>query len=312
MPVQLRHLRYFVRIVDAGSFSRAASVVHIAQPALSQQIAELEQELGVPLLHRSARGVRPTPAGEVLYREAISILGRMEQLPDLIRSSTQEIEGTVAVGVASVFGSAIVAQFLERCRATLPKVTVRYVTSGGSVTLRERIEAHTLHLAFTYEDEPSPTCARQALYRQSFFLIGREPLPGNPTSVSLHELTALPLVLPTAPNVARAKLDKTFAEAGLAPHIVSEADMNASVMAAVQAGIGGTVLPKGDFSDVPGCGKLIATAIEPPIELTAVILWSADGALTPAATAVRDLLHNFIEERVLSPLPPGAERIADG
>src|SRR5271155_5822066 len=79
--MQLRHLRYFVRIVEAGSFSRAAATIHVAQPALSHQIAELEEELGVTLLHRSARGVRPTAAGETLYREAAAILQLMEQLP---------------------------------------------------------------------------------------------------------------------------------------------------------------------------------------------------------------------------------------
>jgi LysR family transcriptional regulator, nitrogen assimilation regulatory protein len=91
MPVQLRHLRYFVRIVEAGSFSRAATLVHIAQPALSQQIAELELELGVPLLIRGPRGTHPTPAGDILYHEAVSILGRMDQLPELVRASGPEI-----------------------------------------------------------------------------------------------------------------------------------------------------------------------------------------------------------------------------
>ena len=79
--MQFRQLRYFVKIVEAGSFSRAASVVHIAQPALSQQIAELEERLGVALLQRSARGVRPTAAGDVLYKEASAILHQPDQLP---------------------------------------------------------------------------------------------------------------------------------------------------------------------------------------------------------------------------------------
>ena len=107
MPVQLRHLRYFTRIVEAGSFSRAASVVHIAQPALSQQIAELELDLGVTLLHRSARGVAPTPAGDVLYHEAVSILGRIEQLPELVRSGGPEIEGTVNIGTSSTLAASL-------------------------------------------------------------------------------------------------------------------------------------------------------------------------------------------------------------
>src|ERR1700733_3028243 len=92
LRMQYRQLFYFVKIVEAGSFSQAARTIHVAQPALSQQIAELEASLGVPLLQRSARGVRPTVAGERLYEEASSILRKLEKLPSVVRSSTGEVE----------------------------------------------------------------------------------------------------------------------------------------------------------------------------------------------------------------------------
>src|SRR5271154_820602 len=103
--MQLRHLRYFVKIVEAGSFSRAAATIHVAQPALSQQMAELEERLGVILLHRSARGVRPTAAGDVLYREACSILRQMEKLPGIVRSTSGEAVGAVSLGMSSTLAS---------------------------------------------------------------------------------------------------------------------------------------------------------------------------------------------------------------
>src|SRR5271170_7896455 len=115
--MQLRHLRYFVRIVEAGSFSRAAATIHVAQPALSQQIAELEEELGVILLHRSERGVRPTEAGETLYREAAVILQLMEQLPGKVRSTGGETEGAVNLGMTSTLAAFISGPFMEACRA---------------------------------------------------------------------------------------------------------------------------------------------------------------------------------------------------
>ena len=94
--MNLRQLRYFVKIVERGSFSRAAEDVHVAQPALSQQIAELEQALGVSLLHRSARGVRATAAGDALYAEAVEILRRIERLPGIARSAGGEADGLPA------------------------------------------------------------------------------------------------------------------------------------------------------------------------------------------------------------------------
>ena len=190
MPVQLRHLRYFTRIVEAGSFSRAASVVHIAQPALSQQIAELELDLGVTLLHRSARGVSPTPAGDVLYHEAVSILGRIEKLTELVRSGGPEIEGTVNIGTSSTLAATLFGPFVKACRAALPKVTLRCFAAGGTA-LKARLEAHTLHLAYTFEDEFAAAFARRPVYRQSCYLIRDEPLPGNPATVSLRDLIRL-------------------------------------------------------------------------------------------------------------------------
>jgi len=309
MPLQLRHLRYFARIVEAGSFSRAASTVHVAQPALSQQIAELEIDLGVPLLHRSARGVRPTPAGDILYREAVSILGRVNQLRELVCANGPEIEGTVSIGASSCLAPTLLGPFFEACRVTLPKVTLRWSAADGA-SLKARIEAHSLHLACAFEDDFSPLFARRSVFRQACYLIRREPLPGNPATVSLRELTTLPLVLPTAPNVVRSKLDRTFSEAGLAPHIAAEADVMSTSLQAVEAGVGGAILPKGDFSDVPGHANLFTTRIDPVIELTASVLWLADETLTPATVAVRDLLIGFVEQQCLASLPLGAERVA--
>jgi LysR family transcriptional regulator, nitrogen assimilation regulatory protein len=309
IAMQLRHLHYFVKIVEAGSFSRAATTIHVAQPALSQQIAELEHELNVTLLYRSARGVRPTPAGDILFREAVSILGRIGQLRTLVRSSDGEIAGAVNLGASSTLASTLFGPFGEACRTALPKVTLRYSTSGG-MSLMARLEAHTLDLVVTFEDELSPLFARQPLFRQRLYLVRHEALPGEPASVSLQDLTAMPLVLPMAPNVVRGKLDRVFAAAGLAPRVVAEADVLSSLMSAVQTGIGATILPKGDFSDVPGYATLAAALVEPPMYLTAAVLWSAETPLTPAGEAVRNLLQSFIDEQFLVPLPAGAERIA--
>ena len=99
--MQFRHLRYFVKVVEAGSFSRAAAAIHVAQPALSQQVGELEERLGFVLLDRSSRGVRPTAAGEIVFREASEILRQLEQLPGIVRSSSGEVEGIVNFGIRS-------------------------------------------------------------------------------------------------------------------------------------------------------------------------------------------------------------------
>src|ERR1700744_6781997 len=121
--MQYRQLRYYVKIVEAGSFSRAAALIHIAQPALSLQIAELEDYLGVSLLQRSVRGVRPTAAGELLYREATAVLKYLEQIPGVVRSSGGVAQGVVSIGMASVLGPDTEAPFVYGCQKGLGEVS---------------------------------------------------------------------------------------------------------------------------------------------------------------------------------------------
>jgi LysR family nitrogen assimilation transcriptional regulator len=303
--MQFRQLRYFVKIVDAGSFSRAASVVHVAQPALSQQVAELEERLGVMLLQRSARGVRPTAAGEILYKEASAILHQLDQLPSAIRPDSGEPEGAVSLGFAISLAPKLVGGVLEECRASLPKVTLR-VSDGDSLSLEDKIASNSVDLAVLYEDEFATALTRKPLFRQKMYLISRLPLPDHEGSISLERIAKIPLVLPGATNGRRALIDRVFATAKLAPNIVLEADSLSSEMWAVRT----DVLPVGDMSHFGPHAFAKPLLIEPPMHLICSIAYSAGFPLTSAGEAVRDFLLGFIERRVQQPDMPGTEWIA--
>jgi LysR family nitrogen assimilation transcriptional regulator len=307
--MQFRQLRYFVKIVDAGSFSRAASVVHVAQPALSQQVAELEERLGVMLLQRSARGVRPTAAGEILYKEASAILHQLDQLPSAIRPDSGEPEGTVSLGFASSLAPKLVGGVLEECRTSLPKVTLR-VSDGDSVSLADRIASSSVDLAVLYEDEFATALTRRPLFRQRMYLISRMPLRDHEGPISLERIAEMPLVLPGADNGRRAKIDRAFEVAKLTPNVVLEADSLASEMWAVRTDVGCTILPVGDMSHFGPHAFAKPVSIEPPMHLICSIAYSAGFPLTNAGEAVRDLLMGFIERRVQQADMPGTEWIA--
>jgi LysR family transcriptional regulator, nitrogen assimilation regulatory protein len=307
--MQLRHLRYFVKIVEAGSFSRAAATIHVAQPALSQQIAELEEQLGLSLLQRNARGVRPTAAGDVLYREASSILRQMEQLPGIVRSSGGETEGAVGLGMSSTLAASLGGPFIESCKASLPKVTLKFAV-GDSETVKARIEAQTLDIAVVFEDELVARYFRHPLFRQRLYLIHRKPSPDNATSVSLKQLAKLPLILPSQPNVTRSVLDREFAAANIVPDVAAEADVLSSMMSAVRTGVGHAIIPKGDLTDIGGGDMLRPLLIEPPLYLTASIISSGDFPLTRAGEAVRNVLAQFVNQYLRRAQPPGVEWIS--
>lgn len=307
--MQLRHLRYFVAIVEAGSFSRAAAVVHIVQPALSQQIAELEEKIGTPLLHRGPRGVRPTAAGEVLYREAQSILRQMQRLSSVVRSVGVEPEGTVSFGMSSSLASFLAGPFIEACKTTLPHVSLRFVTDD-SAELHARLGTQKLDLAVVFEADESPGPIRLPLFRQRLYHVHSKPREGATSdSISLDEVAAAALVLPAAGNVLRVMVERAFAEAGLTSNVVAEANVMSSLMSAVQSGFAGSIVPKGDFSDVPGHADLLTLPIEPAVHLTANLLASSTVTLTHAGEAVRDRLREFMRSYVVEQKPPGAQWI---
>lgn len=296
--IQLRHLVYFIKIVEAGSFSRAAALIHIAQPALSQQINELEEILGVSLLHRSARGIRPTAAGELLLAEAKAITHRIEHLPDVVRSSGEEIEGLARIGISQVLASFLESAITDLCKAVLPNVTLHMVRSTSEL-LTNRVREHSLDIAVIFGGAFVTDVISHALFRQQLFLITQRTTPMARNSVSRDALREMPLVLPAYPHpdIVQALRDPSSGEASLAHRIVYEDDFGA-MLSAVQAGIGNTVMAIGDVSHVPGGADMKAVPIEPPIYMTVTHVTPATTPLTPAADAVARAILNLINRHL--------------
>ena len=302
--MQYRQLYYFLKIVEAGSFSQAARTIHVAQPALSQQISELEAALGVPLLQRSARGVKPTAAGERFYEEASSILRKLENLPGMVHSGIGDVEGLVSVGMPGSLSTILVGPFIERCRAAYPKITLR-ITDADSDSLRDDVEKGRLDLALPFEDEFFPVVQRQPLFRQNHYLISsKDAAPTAGPTISLTEVAKIPLVLPGHSNARRVVIDRTFAKAGLSLNVAAEASNVPSELSAVRSGAGSTILNLGEVS---GFGDFAAPVlIEPTFYLTCCIIWSNEFPLTLAAAGVKKLLIEFVRAHVETTKRPGA------
>lgn len=302
--MQYRQLYYFVRIVEAGSFSQAARTIHVAQPALSQQISELEASLGIALLQRSARGIKPTAAGQRFYDEASTILRRYENLPGLVRSSIGEIEGPVSVGIPGSLSATLVGPIIERCRTAYPKITLRIVDADSDF-LREEVEKGRLDLAIPFEDEFFPVVHRQPLFRQNHYLISsKDAAPVAGPTISLAEVAKIPLVLPGHSNARRAVIDRTFSEAGLSLNLVAEASNVPSELSAVRSGAASTILNLGDMSGFGDFAEPVL--IEPTFYLTCCVIWSNERPLTLAAEGLRKLLVQFMKEYIEATKRPGA------
>ncbi|MEY2855228.1 MAG: hypothetical protein RL030_2360, partial [Pseudomonadota bacterium] len=130
--METRRLQYFVQIVDAGSINRAAAVIGIAQPALSQQLAILENEMKVRLLNRSTSGITPTEAGRRLYGRAQAILRQVGSLKLELGEAADAIAGVVALGLPPSLGASIGNVLLGQVLADYPRVRLQIVEDGAS------------------------------------------------------------------------------------------------------------------------------------------------------------------------------------
>jgi LysR family transcriptional regulator, nitrogen assimilation regulatory protein len=292
--IQLRQLDYFINIVDAGSFSRAASTIHVAQPALSQQMGELEASLGVSLLHRSARGVQPTSAGKLLYAEAKAIIDRMEHLPDVVRSSGEDIQGVVRIGMSSVLASFMANAIKGACKAALPNVTLHFV-SATSEQLSNRVRDNSLDIAVIFEGKFVSGVVSKALFEQRLFVVMQRARQFDHDHVTWDSLRNMPLILPARPHdtIARMLLEPLFSDWRAAAAITIEDDLSAT-LSAVQAGLGNAILAMGDLSAVKGGAEMKAIPLEPPLYLTAILITPAEPSLAPAADATSHVILNLI------------------
>jgi LysR family transcriptional regulator, nitrogen assimilation regulatory protein len=292
----LRQLRYFVAAVDSGSISQAAIALSIAQPAVGQQISELEANLGATLLARTARGVRPTEIGAIVYAQAQAVLRQVGQLPLLARAAPRTVAGTVSLGLISSLAARLTVPLVAACRERFPQVRLRIV-EGTSVTIREFVNTMRVDVGLVFESAAAPGVVRRPLFEQRLFAL---ELAGTEKSdaVSLAELAGRPLVLPSAPNTIRGAIDRAFLARGLQPDIVAETSSLSGLFGTVRAGLGTAILPMGEIPVGINADGLRIRLIRPQICLTASTILSA---LTPPETpahAIHELLCALVLAQV--------------
>jgi LysR family tcuABC transcriptional regulator len=315
--MELRQLRYFVRIVELGSMSRAAIDLDMVQSALSQQITRLESELSTRLLNRTPRGVAPTEAGVAFFREAQLTLRHAEQA---MRAAQQaRLSGSVSVGLAPTTSAVLGLPLMQAMRERYPDVRLHMVESmSGHLTAM--LNARQLDLAVLFDTRLHQT--RQAgggrgwsvmpLLEEDLFLVQRAGTPRLPAEIAIADLAEVPLILPTGPHGLRSTLDTAFAGAGIAPRVVLEVDSLAMVMAAVDAGLGASLQPWAALGRYPDAAQRFQCAriTDAPARRVNLLCSLSDDELSPAALAARVVLVDCVRSLLGEGRWHGATRLA--
>ncbi len=239
--METRRLKLFVEIVNSGSISRAALLLGMAQAALSQQLAILENELKAKLVNRTPTGINVTPAGGSLYREAQIILRQLNHTVDVVRSLSGQISGHVSIGLTVSSAAYLAVPLLEAVQSNYPHIRLE-ISDGLSGDLTNRLIHGQIDLASLYRQETRAGITACPLMCEEFTLISSSQQDfGNDFRVAnLHKL---PLLLPSSRQVLRPYYDALFAEHNVQPIVVAEIDSVMVLKSAVLAGLGNAILP---------------------------------------------------------------------
>jgi LysR family nitrogen assimilation transcriptional regulator len=238
--MDLARLRYFVAVVEAGSFSRGAAALHMSQPALSRQVLLLEQEVGQALFVRTGRGAEATEAGLALLGHARAIAELTERARADMRDRHESPHGRVVIGLPPRVAHVLTADLVERFRARYPDAVI-CVVEGLSIRLREWLVAGSLDIAILFDPPASPQIQEETLAREPLVLVGPQPLPRR---IRLADMAALPLVMPSGPNALRQLLERETRPRGLPLRIVAEVDSVQTMLSLVARSVSHTVLPQ--------------------------------------------------------------------
>lgn len=320
--MELRQLRYFVRIVEIGSMSRAARELDVVQSTLSQQITRLESEIAVRLLQRTPRGVVPTEAGVAFFREAQLTLRHAEQA---VRSAQQSrLSGSVSLGLAPTTATILALPLMQAMRTRYPDVRLHMVESMSG-HLAEMLNARALDMAVLFDSRLHGAKAGQArpggrrwqvhpLIEERLFLIRSRRHPHAsplPASMALADLAHEPLILPTGQHGLRSTLDTAFSQARFSPHVVLEVDSLSMVMAAVDAGLGSSLQPWAAMGRFEDAAQRFEAALitDKDAQRTNLLCSLSEDELSPAALATRVVLVDCVRELVQSGAWSGTEAI---
>lgn len=283
--MDLKQLTYLLAVRDAGSFTKAANGLHIAQPAISMAIAKLEQQLELRLFDRQDRNVRLTPEGEVLCRHAERLLLQMHQAEAEMAELKGLERGEVRIGIPYMMGSYYFPPILMAFKHRYPGLKIR-VEEAGSRELLSRMVDGTLDLAILITSDLPPALEGAQLLREEMLMVVGEEHPlRHAKAVSLTQFFDQELAMFRRGFYHREHMEALAQELGCEPDIAFESNLIPLLKAVVKQGFAVTTFLQMVLDEEP---SLTGISFTPPIFLDLCVAWRRGDPLSMANRALRD------------------------
>ena len=315
--MDLRQLRYFVEIVESGSFSKAASRLHVAQPALSQHVRRMEEELGVALQHRGTQGVMPTEAGERLGRHARRLLDEFAEIPESVRDAAATPRGEVRFGMPGTVAERLAVPLIEAARARYPGIRIR-VVEAMSGYVPDWLRRGDVDLAMIYgAADPRGLTVHHALSEEICLFAGASIRDARRSgrAVSLKHAARLPLIVPGPGHGLRDLIDDAAraARATVSPAI--EIDSYSQIKKLAMRGLGFGMLPLTAVEAEAEKGVFRTWRLTPRVTRKVYLAYATERPLLNAPRAIGQLswqvLRRLVLEKTWAARLPGDDEAPD-
>jgi DNA-binding transcriptional LysR family regulator len=295
--VELRHLRYFRAVGEELHFGRAAERLHIAQPPLSQQIRQLERELGVPLLTRTTRSVELTAAGQAYLQRTVEILDAVDEAGNQARRIAAGAEGRVAIGCVGSATYSLLPQLVRALGESLPGVEVSVRGEMLAPAQLEALRSGAIDLALLRPPVNQDGIVAETVRRDRLLvaLPADHRLAGR-TEVTVHELRDEDFVVHAGHgrSVMSNLVAAVCADAGYTPNIRQEVSETSTLITLVAAGLGVAIVPAPTSAlDIAGVRYVPLAPATLGVDLVAARAQANDSALIANVLGV---LHTFMRD----------------
>jgi LysR family nitrogen assimilation transcriptional regulator len=293
--MELRQLQYFLCAVQMRNISKAAVELRVAQPALSRQIRQLEEELGVQLLYRDGRGVAPTQIGARFAKDIAELLQQLEQCKADVVATRGIPTEDVTLGTTFAIGSPFLAMLISEFQRKFPAATLR-VVEGFSYHVVEWLQTGRIDMGIVYYPDYYGRFNSRILTRQALHLIGRRQKGRTPPrEVEFADAIKLPLIMPVSPNSISALVEKEAAKRSLEINLKLEVDSISTIKQLLKEGRGYTILQHTSAYDNIESGELFAARIvNPRISQPFALCFPLRGTVTLAARKLIELIQDQV------------------
>jgi LysR family nitrogen assimilation transcriptional regulator len=299
--IDLRRLRYFRAIAESGSFSTAARMLCVAQPALSHHMAELERLLDVRLLIRSHQGVRMTEAGTALLRDAMTILDHASQAERSMKrfesDGSRRANRTIRIAVIPSLACGLTSRLAAAANRNLPGISLHLIEAGTQES-HAMIASGAIDLAVNLNTDRHGIIKPLA-WEELVFVSPLRPASGTRTTIRFADLARERLVLPSSGRPIRVLMEQVAESLGIELDVAMEIDGHGPSIRAVIDGFGSTVMAALSIADEHAAGLLnLCRIIEPPVTRQ-MVLECRPGFDPSLASQFYDLLKEHLQTLLL-------------